>query len=72
MEDNFAYRLFRLMNDRDLSSIELSKSINVSNATINNWLNGKSLPNKLKFILVLSDYFNVPPSYFWNVLKKGK
>lgn len=56
MEDNFAYRLFRLMNDRDLSSIELSKSINVSNATINNWLNGKSLPNKLKFVLILSDY----------------
>lgn len=56
MEDNFAYRLFRLMNDRDLSSIELSKSMNVSNATINNWLNGKSLPNKLKFVLILSDY----------------
>lgn len=72
METTFAYRLFTLIENKGISTKDLAIKIGVNVATVTNWLNGKSIPNKLRIILVLSDCLEVSPSYFLNILRNNK
>ena len=70
MKEEFSERLNSVLKDRNISIKELSKKTNISEATLTNWLRSKSFPNRLKPVLALSNYLDLPLSFFWNHLKK--
>lgn len=53
--------LEQLMKERNITQIELSESIGVSQSTISNWLNESKYP-RISKIQELANYFNVPKS----------
>lgn len=64
-EDNtskiIAKNLKRLMNDRELSNVELSEIIGVSESTVGKWLLEKSIP-RMGAIEKLANYFHINKS----------
>ena len=64
-EDNtskiIAKNLKRLMDDRELSNVELSEIIGVSESTVGKWLLEKSIP-RMGAIEKLADYFHINKS----------
>jgi len=58
----FPKRLNNLMNDEDISKNMLEKETGIQSETIQNYLNGKTLPNGEQLI-TLAKYFNVSASY---------
>lgn len=59
----FSIRLKKLLTDHELTQHQLSKILNVSESTVGKWILEKSLP-RMGVIQKLSEYFNVPKSYF--------
>ena len=59
MRREFSIRLVELIEERNIPIKELAKEINISKATVDNWLKGRTYPNRLKPILALSNYLNV-------------
>lgn len=53
--------LEQLMKDRNITQVELSEAIGVSQSTISNWLKEVKYP-RISKVQQLADYFNVPKS----------
>ena len=64
MREGFSVKLYEIMKEKSISEKDLSINIGVSEATIRNWIKGKSYPRRLKPILKLSSYLEVPVSEF--------
>lgn len=52
-----------LLKERQVTSYQVSKDTGISTATLSDWKTGRSTPKTDK-LLILSDYFKVPLSYF--------
>lgn len=63
MEILIVERIKDLMMTERLSQYALAKSINVSQSTICNWLNGKKEPS-VESLWKLADFFDVSVDYF--------
>lgn len=59
----FSIRLKKLLTEHELTQHQLSKILNVSESTVGKWILEKSIP-RMGVIQKLSEYFNVPKSYF--------
>lgn len=53
--------LEQLMKDKNITQVELSEAIGVSQSTISNWLKEVKYP-RISKVQLLADYFNVPKS----------
>ncbi|MCD8921654.1 helix-turn-helix domain-containing protein [Staphylococcus gallinarum] len=53
--------LYQLMKENDITQVELSEAIGVSQSTISNWLKEVKYP-RISKVQELADYFNVPKS----------
>lgn len=60
---NFAQKLKEIKEINGISNYKLAKDINVSQTTVANWLNGKSVPN-IDTCNELVKYFKVNIDYF--------
>ena len=58
----FAERLRELRQEKGLSMMQLSKKINISDATISRWENNQS-SIKAEELVTLSKFFNVTTDY---------
>jgi transcriptional regulator with XRE-family HTH domain len=56
-------KFVKLLQEKDISSYVVSKETGVSNSTLSDWKNGKSVP-KLKALMDIANYFNVSVNYF--------
>lgn len=65
----FAERLRQLRREKNLTQLELSKSLNVSNGTIAMWETNKRQPD-LETIKNLASFFNVSVDYLMGIEKK--
>lgn len=63
IRNTFSIRLKKLLTEHELTQHQLSKILNVSESTVGKWILEKSLP-RMGVIQKLSEYFNVPKSYF--------
>lgn len=61
----FSARLEELLKDHDLTQVELSKMLGVSESTIGKWILQKSLP-RMGVVEKLAIIFNRPKSYFFD------
>lgn len=59
----FSQKLKKLLQDKELSQVELSKILQVDESTVGKWLLRKSLP-RISILDKLSAYFQMPRSYF--------
>lgn len=59
----FSMRLKTLLSEHEMTQNQLSKILGVSESTVGKWILEKSLP-RMGIIQKLSEYFNVPKSYF--------
>lgn len=66
---DFNARLSELLEEKGISGYRLAKEIRISTATISNYLNGKSKPNRL-ILRELSSYFRV--SAQWLLTGEGE
>lgn len=64
MREDFSVKLYDILKERNISEKELSIHIGVSEATVKNWINGRSYPRRLNPILKLSKYLELPVSVF--------
>lgn len=55
-------RLLELRNDKELSQRTMAKELGISQATYNNWENGKTQPN-IEQIIQLANFFEVSTDY---------
>lgn len=62
MELKFSERLTELMEDNNISSVKLSKQINVDHTTIIRWKHGEMNPTIDK-LNMLCDFFGVTADY---------
>ena len=62
MEIKFSERLDELMNEKQLSSLALSKIIHIDDATISRWRKGSINPTIDK-LNILCDFFGVTADY---------
>ncbi|EGQ3664541.1 helix-turn-helix transcriptional regulator [Staphylococcus pseudintermedius] len=53
--------LEQLMKEKNVTQVELSEAIGVSQSTVSNWLKELKYP-RITAIQLLADYFNVPKS----------
>ena len=56
--ENFSSRLSEILEQKKISGYQLAKDIHISRATVSNYINGKTAPNKL-IATEMSKYFNV-------------
>lgn len=56
-------RIQRVLDKHDMTQSDLAKILDVSESTVGKWILMKSIP-RMGVIQKLSDYFNVPKSYF--------
>lgn len=69
-------RLFKLIDERNITAKKLSEAISVSTGNISDWKSGRSTPSSEKIVLI-AKYFNVSTDYLlglteevWNNPKK--
>lgn len=60
--EKFSYRLIVLMEDFNMSQVDLSKKIGISNVTISRYLSGDRVP-RLDVITKIASAFNVSVDY---------
>ena len=65
----FKDSLTALVGASGITDKELCKAMHVSNTTIGNYRKGSRTNPKKDFMLRLSDFFDVKPSYFWEYRK---
>lgn len=63
IKHTFSVRLKTLLSEHEMTQNQLSKILGVSESTVGKWILEKSLP-RMGIIQKLSEYFNVPKSYF--------
>lgn len=56
-------KIQKLLDDRGLTSYQLSQATGIAPSSLSDWKSGRSKP-KLDKLLKLSKYFNVPLEYF--------
>lgn len=61
----FSKKLKTLLNEKNISQVELSKILGVSESTVGKWLLQKSMP-RITIIEKLASYFHVDKTYFFN------
>lgn len=61
----FSKKLKTLLNEKNISQVELSKILGVSESTVGKWLLQKSMP-RITIIEKLAGYFHVDKTYFFN------
>ena len=61
----FSKKLKTLLNEKNISQVELSKILGVSESTVGKWLLQKSMP-RITIIEKLASYFQVDKTYFFN------
>lgn len=54
----FAKNLKKLMDEKQINNVELSKRLNLSESAVGKWLLGKSLP-RMGMIEIIANYFGV-------------
>ena len=54
----------RLLQEKGVTPYRVHKETGVSQSTLSDWKNGKSVP-KIDKLQLIADYFEVPVSYFW-------
>ena len=62
---DFSEKLIELMKVKNVNQTILSNETGLNYPTISKWVRGIATPRPDK-IKILSDYFNVPTSYFFN------
>ena len=62
MENEFQYRLLKILNERGISGSDLSRMSGVGRSDISNYLNGKYLPKQDK-IYMLATALGVDPGW---------
>ena len=67
----FSKRLKNLLTEYELTQNQLSKILGVSESTVGKWILEKSIP-RMGVIQKLSEYFNVPKSYFLEPTEKSE
>ena len=67
----FSKRLKNLLTEYELTQNQLSKILGVSESTVGKWILEKSIP-RMGVIQKLSEYFNVPKSYFLEPAEKSE
>lgn len=67
----FSKRLKNLLTEYELTQNQLSKILGVSESTVGKWILEKSIP-RMGVIQKLSEYFNVPKSYFLEPAEKNE
>lgn len=55
-------RLFELRSEQSLSQRQIAKMLNISQATYNNWENGKTEPS-IEDLIKISNFFKVSVDY---------
>ena len=60
--EKFSYRLIVLMEDFNMSQVDLSNKIGISNVTISRYLSGDRIP-RLDVITKIASAFNVSVDY---------
>lgn len=61
----FSKKLKTLLNEKNISQVELSKILGVSESTVGKWLLQKSMP-RITIIEKLANYFQIDKTYFFN------
>jgi len=59
------------MKEQRVTAYKLTKDLEISSNAVTEWTKGKASPNR-KTLLRISDYFNVPISYFYQETKLQK
>ena len=59
----FYEKLQKLMDERNIRPIDVSRATNIGTSSFTDWKTGRSNP-KLDKLQILADYFGVPVSYF--------
>ena len=67
--DKFSYRLILLMEDLNMSQVDLAKKIGISNVTISRYLSGDRIP-RLDVITKIASAFNVSIDYLLGISDK--
>ena len=67
--DKFSYRLIVLMEDYNMSQVDLAKKIGISNVTISRYLSGDRIP-RLDVITKIASAFNVSIDYLLGISDK--
>lgn len=62
---DFSEKLIELMKTKNVNQTIVSNETNIKVGTISKWVRGITFPRPDK-IQILSDYFGVPTSYFFN------
>ncbi len=55
----FSKNLQKVMKDKSISQIELSKQLGVPSSTVNNWLHKASAPQDILLVQKLAEFLNV-------------
>lgn len=64
--DKFSYRLIVLMEDFNMTQVDLAKKIGISNVTISRYLSGDRIP-RLDVIAKIASEFNVSIDYLLGI-----
>ena len=59
---NFAQRLIELRTEKNLSQNQLSKALNVSQASVSIWESGRRYPS-VELLIALADFFECSTDY---------
>lgn len=62
MENEFQYRLLKVLNERGMTASELSRLSGIGKSDLSNYLNGKYLPKQDKVYLI-AKALNVDPGW---------
>ena len=60
--EEFARRLKELRKEKNITLMQLEKETGLSKSTVNDWENGKRIPNA-KAIVILARFFEVTTDY---------
>lgn len=66
----FGERLRNLRIKRGISVSFLAKSIRIHRSSIYRWEHGKAIPKSHEFISLISNFFHVPATYFFQTPQK--
>lgn len=62
MTTNFAQRLTKIFEEREITQQEAADKVGVRRQAVARWLNGTSEPEREK-VIALSEFLNLPPAY---------
>ena len=66
MQDIFIKRLLRLMEEENITQVELANRVGITNVTISRYLSGERSP-RIEIVVKLAEYFHVSTDYLLGV-----